>query len=148
MPKLINDNQVLGNWYSKNNRANIDLHYTKETNIPGLFIFIDFEQAFDSVNWDFLELSSKKFYFEESCIRWIKTLCNRMESCIINNGVVSRYVPLAGGVRLRDPLSPYLFLLVSEILATKARHNDSIPGIKIPDEELKMLCMQIILSAF
>jgi len=30
------------------------MHYTVEENVPGLLIFIDFENAFDSVEWDFL----------------------------------------------------------------------------------------------
>ena len=30
------------------------MDYTVEENIPGLRIFIDFEKAFDSVEWDFL----------------------------------------------------------------------------------------------
>ena len=47
-----------------NIRAMIDLlYYTKENNIPGLLIFIDFEKALDSLNWDFLELPLREFNF-------------------------------------------------------------------------------------
>ena len=31
-------------------------------------------------------------------------LYNRVESCIINNGVTSRYFPLSRGVRQGDPI--------------------------------------------
>ena len=30
------------------------LHYTKEFNINGLLVTIDFEKAFDSINWNYL----------------------------------------------------------------------------------------------
>ena len=30
------------------------MHYTKSRNIPGLMIFLDFEKAFDSLEWKYV----------------------------------------------------------------------------------------------
>jgi hypothetical protein len=54
---LINPNQVgyvEGRQITSNIRAISDiLYYTKLKNIPGILINIDFEKAYDSVDWDF-----------------------------------------------------------------------------------------------
>ena len=39
------------------------MDYTVEENIPGLMIFIGFEKAFDSVEWDFLYKCLESFNF-------------------------------------------------------------------------------------
>ena len=30
------------------------MHFTKEKNIPGVTVFLDFEKAFDSIEWNFI----------------------------------------------------------------------------------------------
>ena len=46
-----------------------------------------------------------------------------ISSCIINNGHCSDYFKLGRGVRHRDPLSPYLFTLVIELLVTALKND-------------------------
>ena len=143
LPNIINHNQVgyiKGRQITDNIRTIKDIYfYTKYKHIPGLIINIDFEKAFDSVDWEFLQCTLSKLNFGKSFINWIKTFYYGISSCIINNGVTSPYFNLGRGVRQGDPLSPYLFLLVAEVLACAIRQNPKIKGIKIGKEELKVL---------
>ena len=35
------------------------MHFTKEKNIPGVAVFLDFEKAFDSIEWIFIQFRSR-----------------------------------------------------------------------------------------
>ena len=105
------------------------MDYTVEENIPGLMIFIDFEKAFDSVEWDFLLECLESFNFGPNFLNWVKTFYKNIQSCTINNGTASNYFVLERGVRQGDPLSPYLFIAVVETLAIAIRQNKDIKGI-------------------
>ena len=72
-------------------------------------------------------------------LRWVKTFYNNIQSCAMNNGTISNFFTLGRGVRQGGPLSPYLFIIVVEILAITIRQNEGIKGIKIGNEETKLL---------
>ena len=67
LPGLIHHNQsgyIPGRNISENIRSILDImDYTKVKKLPGLLLFIDFEKAFDSLEWDFLEKWLEKFNF-------------------------------------------------------------------------------------
>jgi hypothetical protein len=143
LTNIINPNQV-GYVQGRNITDNIRivsdiLDYTKAENIPGILLSIDFKKAFDSVNWVFLKETLKKFNFGESFIRWVEIFYNNISSCVINNGVTSKYFQLHQGVRQGDPLSPYLFILIVEILASIIRKSDNIKGIDMNGQSFKVL---------
>ena len=102
-------------------------------------IFIDFEKAFDSVEWDFLLYCLKSFNFGPNFIHWVKTFYRNIQSCVINNGLSSEYFKLERGVRQGDLLSPYLFVVTIETLAIAIRQNKDIKGISFGSEETKIL---------
>ena len=56
----------------------------------------------------------------------------------MNNGFTTDPFPLGRGVRQRDPLSPYLFILALETLAIKIRQDSSVQGLKIGEEMIKL----------
>ena len=114
--KLINHDQVgyiKGHFIGENIRiiSNI-LQYTSENDIPGLLVLIDFEKAFDSIEWDFLFNTLKSYNIGPIFRSWIKLLYSNITSCMINNGYLSNNFYLSRGIRQGCPISALLFILV------------------------------------
>ena len=115
------------------------MHYTKKQNIPGILLFIDFEKAFDSINWNFMLKCLNAFGFGPGLIRWIETFSSNISSCVLNNGLCTPYFEVQRGVRQGDPLSPYLFIIAAEMIAIAIQSNADIQGLYIGKEEFKLV---------
>ena len=109
-----------------------------DEDIPALLISIDFEKAFDHVEWNFIDKCLSHFNFGEYVRIWVRILYSDSESCVMNNGWASERFPISRGVRQGCPLSPYLFTLCVEVLATYIRNNPNIKGIDIGGIEHKI----------
>ena len=112
--------------------------YTKRNNLSGFLIAIDFEKAFDTLNFNFLIRTLHKFNFGPSFIPWIRVLYNNVSSCVMNNGFTTAPFMLGRGVRQGDPLSPYLLIIALEILAERIRSDSKIQGFRIGEEMVKL----------
>jgi len=97
-------------------------------------LLIDFEKAFDSLEWDYIYQTLEAYNFGPVFQKWIKILYKGAASCVINNGHFSEFFHLEKGCRQGDPLSPYLFILSIEPLSVKIK-NSGIKGIKIGKDE-------------
>ena len=142
LPYLINNDQtgfLKGRFIGENIRLiNSVIDYAEKQNIPGLLLFVDFEKAFDTLEWTFIEKTLSFYNFGASIKSWIKLFYSGITSCIQNNRWSSDFFQLGRGVRQGCPLSPYLFILCVEILANAIRNNDGIKGICISDSECKL----------
>ena len=142
LPEIITSTQtgyVKGRFIGEAVRSIINvMDYTKEQNIPGILLFIDFEKVFDSLE-NFMLKCLNVFGFGPSLIRWIDTFYTNISSCVLNNGLCSQYFEVQRGVRQGDPLSPYLFITAAEILAIAIQTNMDIQGLKIGKEEFKLV---------
>ena len=74
-----------------NVRAILDICECIENNNSSGILLLDFEKAFDSVEWPFLISVLRKFNFGEQFIRWIEVLYSTPKICIKNNGHLSNY---------------------------------------------------------
>ena len=57
-----------------------------EDNIPAILINIDFEMAFDYLEWDFISTALNEYNFGLYITTWVKILYDNIESSVINNG--------------------------------------------------------------
>ena len=101
-------------------------NYAKENNTPGMMLMIDFEKAFDSVDFRFLVTTLELFGFGEYFVTWVKIIlgCNEgthFKAVTVVNGNISKPFEIRRGCRQGDPISGYLFILVMEILALLLR---------------------------
>ena len=85
------------------------LFETKQQNIPGLLLSVDFQQAFDSVSWKFISKTLDYYNFGPSFKKWISLFQNGTESAVLQNGFISEFFHLQRGCRQGDPISPYIF---------------------------------------
>ena len=98
--------------------------------IPGILLFIDFEKAFDTIEWLFIQNVLRHFNFGQVIRKWVSILYSDVESAVINRGYTTNYFKVSRGVRQGSPLSPLLFGLGVEILAQKIRQSVGCRGIK------------------
>ena len=77
---------------------------------------IDFQKAFDPVSWDFLYTVLQRFGFDDNFIKWIKLFNNEIKAFVTQCGFLSNPIPIERGCRQGEPIAPYLFLIVAEVL--------------------------------
>jgi hypothetical protein len=56
----------------------------EEDDIPGLLLLIDFEKAFDTVEWSFIEKTLQFYGFGPSLQKWIKAFYCDISSAVTN----------------------------------------------------------------
>jgi hypothetical protein len=108
------------------------LHDLTVTKTRGIVLKLDFEKAYDKVNWNFLIEVLKQKKFSETWISWIKQCVEGGKVGIKINGVHGNFFNNHKGLRQGDPLSPLLFNLISDALGTmfdKARLSGQIKGL-------------------
>ena len=73
LPTLINHDQtgfLKGRFIGENIRLIDSINcYARENNIPGLLLFLDFEKAFDTIEWSFMRDTLKYFGFRTGIIK-------------------------------------------------------------------------------
>ena len=80
----------------------------------------------------------QKVGIEETYLHIIKAIYDKPTANIILNGEKLKPFPLRSGTRQGCPLSPLLFNIVLEVLATAIREEKEIKGIQIRKEEVKL----------
>ena len=68
---------------------------------------MDIEKTFDSLGHTFLIQVLKKYGFGKPFTRWVKTINNKDESCVINGRNTTQFFNLEEGARQGDPISAY-----------------------------------------
>ena len=97
-------------------------------------ISIDAEKAFDKIQHPYMIKTLQKAGIEGTHLNIIKAIYDKLTANIILNGEKLKAFPLKSRTRQGCPLSPLLFNIVLEVLATAIRAEKDIKGIQIGKE--------------
>ena len=120
---------------------NVIHHLNKLKNKNHMIISIDAEKAFDKIQHPFMIKKKKtlqKGGIEGTYLNIIKAIYDNPQQNIILSSEKLKAFPLRPRTRQGCPLSPLLFNIVLEVLATAIREEKEIKGIQIRKEEVKL----------
>ena len=105
---------------------NVIHHINKLKNKSRMIISIDAEKAFDKIQHPFMIktlslMIKEKAEIEGTYLNIIKAIYDKPTANIVLNGEKLKAFPLKSGARQGCPLSPLLFNIVLEVLATAIR---------------------------
>ena len=103
-----------------------------------MIVPIDTEKAFDKIQHPLMIKTLQKVGIEGTYLNIIKVIQDKPTANIVLNGENLKPFSLRSGTRQGCPLSPLLFNIVLEVLATSIREEKEIKGIQIRKEEVKL----------
>ena len=100
---------------------NVIPHINKLKDKSHMIVSIDAKKAFDKIQHLFMIKTLQKAGIEGTYLNIIKAICDKLTASITLNGEKLKAFPLKSGIRQGCPLSPLLFNIVLEVLATAIR---------------------------
>ena len=109
-------------------------HINKLKDKNHVTISINAEKVCDKIQQPFMIKTLQKMGIEGTYLNKVKAIYDKPTANIILNGEKLKAFPLRSGTRQGCPLSPLLFNIVLEVLATAIREEKEIKGIQIRKE--------------
>ena len=81
-----------------------------------LLFKVDFEKAYDSVDWGYLDDVMDRMAFPTLWRKWMKECVRSATASVLVNGCLTDELQLKRGMRQGDLLSHFIFLLAAEVL--------------------------------
>ncbi len=125
--RLIQDNSIIAH-------ETLDTMKKKKGKKGLMMLKIDTEKAFDTMEWSFILNILRCFGFNSTWINWIKECISSPTCSVLLNGSLFGKIKSERGLRQGDSLSPFLFIIGSEILARllqQAENANTLQGIKL-----------------
>ncbi|GJX02450.1 putative RNA-directed DNA polymerase, eukaryota, reverse transcriptase zinc-binding domain protein [Tanacetum coccineum] len=114
--------------------ANEAVDYLRKSRGQGLIFKIDFEKAYDCVNWDYIRDVMMQIGFGLKWCNWVDACLRSASISILVNGSPTGEFRMTRGIRQGDPLSPFLFLIVAEginVATKEAISNGVLKGVSV-----------------
>ncbi|KAM1060262.1 hypothetical protein TB1_024191 [Malus domestica] len=125
--------------------ANEVVEEVRQKKEEGLVFKIDFEKAYDHVDWRFLEEVLLRKGFGYRWRKWVLGCISTANFSVLINGRPRGKFKASRGLRQGDPLSPFLFTLVVDVLSRlieKAQENHLIQGLRVGQDNVEISHLQ------
>ncbi|GJS95922.1 putative RNA-directed DNA polymerase, eukaryota, reverse transcriptase zinc-binding domain protein [Tanacetum coccineum] len=113
-----------------------------------LFILkVDFEKAFDSLDWDFLDNIMGQLGFSMKWTKWIHGCLDLAISSVLVNVSTTKEFKIQRGLRQGDPSSPFLFIIAVEALhisLKEAKAKNIFEGAKVGNNKVDVSHLQFM----
>ncbi|KAJ9565161.1 hypothetical protein OSB04_001127 [Centaurea solstitialis] len=93
--------------------ANEAVNFVRNKGRKGLIFKVDFEKAYDTVDWDFLLETMKRMGFGKKWIGWIFACLSSSSMSVLVNGSPSKEFSMGRGLRQGDPMVSFLFVRIA-----------------------------------
>ncbi|KAH7415806.1 hypothetical protein KP509_14G061700 [Ceratopteris richardii] len=121
------------------------MDFAKDSGQDYYFFKIDFDKAYDRIEWDFVLQSLHDLGLGRRFIKFVSTLFGNAFSRVSMNGHMSEPFKLTRSIRQGCPLAPLLFAIASDALGwlvKDALTEGKINGVSIPNSPTP-LCLQM-----
>ncbi|XP_026459502.1 uncharacterized protein LOC113360180 [Papaver somniferum] len=108
--------------------------------LTGIICKVDFEKAFDNVNWGCVDNTLDIFCFGS---KWKNWCISTPRFVVLIKGEATNLFRSEKGIRQGDPISPFLFILVAEVLSLmfkSAAARNLVSGFKVAPQGDDSLC--------
>ncbi|XP_035831953.1 uncharacterized protein LOC118480996 [Helianthus annuus] len=112
-------------------------NWAKKVKKKVFFLKIDFEKAYDNVNWNFVVDILSQMGFPSRWCAWVRGIISSARASVLVNGAPTFEFKCNKGMRQGDPISPFLFVIVMEALScliSTACHLGIFKGVDLPND--------------
>ena len=99
--------------------------------LNAVMLSIDFEKAFDRVEYSSSFKAMKFLNFGDQLIQWVEILFDDFNLCTTNNGYLSPFFQPTRGLFQGNPFSCYGFIIVIELLGIMIRQSKDVEPIRV-----------------
>ncbi|GKC31132.1 RNA-directed DNA polymerase, eukaryota, partial [Tanacetum coccineum] len=127
------------------------ISWCKHKKVNAMIFKVDFEKAFDSVRWEYLDDILKSFGFGDTWRSWISCCLNFANGSVLINGSPTSEFQFHKGLKQGDTLSSFLFILVMESLHrsfSKVMEAGLFKGIRVSKAETDLAASIMGCSTF
>jgi hypothetical protein len=108
-------------------------------------LLLDFEKAYDRVDWSFLRGTMEKLGFPNQWLTAISALYNSATSRVLVAGELGQAFSISRSVRQGCPLAPFLYLMIGEAFSSFLISNvENIKGLQWPWLEEQIVDCQFV----
>ena len=111
------------------------IHYSKRHNPSSIILSLDFEKAFDRIQWRVMMAILKHMNFGQRWRSVIAAMYNSRRASLRINGIQTNTFAIERGVLQGEPLSPALFILTCSPLYARLEQMKHLHGIPLPNNQ-------------